>query len=505
MSPRGAFAKPEMPLVILNPNFYIAGIMKQLCLFALAVIVVTACQKKETLNETFVRLDTEISKNSKAYSTLEEATSTIGHRLTGSDNGHKAEEYTYNKFKEYGFEDVAYQEFEVVAWSRGNIAVQIGGDSVKAVTLGHSPVSADVTGELVDMGSGLESDFAAKPDAAKGKIAFFYIGILPDAPEGSRNLHRSEKTAIAIRYGAKGVIIYNQVDGGVLFTGTASVTGDLLSIPAICISKEDGFSLKEKLKTKKISTHIVMTNHSDPIKARNVIATIKGSDLPEEKILIGGHLDSWDLATGAIDNGIGSFSILDIARAFKANKLAPRRTVQFIMFMGEEQGLLGSTFMVNSAIKDGSIEKMKYMVNLDMTGNPIGINAGGKLDDTTFFQNIGAEVAKIDTLFKNKISGNSGLHSDHQPFMLEGIPVLGLNSNLDRSIYGCYHANCDDFKLVNEDHIRNTARFGTMILFALADAEKLPASKMDSETTKQFMIDNNLEEPLKLAGDWKWN
>lgn len=478
--------------------------MKKITLFFAALTAITACQK-ETLNETFVRVDNEIKQNSKAYSTLEEATSTIGHRLTGSDNGHKAEEYVFNKFKEYGFEDVAYQDFEVEAWSRGDIAVQIDGDSIAAVTLGHSPVTSDVTGELVDVGSGLESDYKGREDAAKDKIAFFYIGILPGSPENSRNLHRSEKTAIAIKHGAKGVVIYNQVDGGVMFTGTASVTGDLLTIPAICISKEDGFAFKEKLKTKKVSAHISMTNHSDPIKARNVVATIKGSEFPDEKILIGGHLDSWDLATGAIDNGIGSFSVLDIGRAFKANKLQPKRTVQFIMFMGEEQGLLGSTYMVKEAVKDGSIEKIKYMMNLDMTGNPIGINAGGKLDDSTFFQNLGAEVAKIDTIYRNTISGESELHSDHQPFMLEGVPILGLNGNLDRAIYGCYHANCDDFKLVNKEHITNTARFGTMILYGLANAEKLPASKMDSETTKRFMIESHLEEPLKLAGDWKWD
>lgn len=471
---------------------------------ALLLLVSAACEKKETLRDTFTRVDAEIRQNFKAYSTLEEATSTIGHRLTGSENGKKAEEYTYNKFKEYGFDDVVYQDFEVTAWSRGTVSADIDGDSIPVVTLGHSPVQADVRGELVDMGSGLESDYTAKPGAAKGKIAFFYIGILPGSPEGSRNLHRSEKTAIAIRHGAIGVVIYNQVDGGIMFTGTASVTGELLNIPAVCIPKEEGFKIKEKLKTKNVTAHIAMTNHSDPIKARNVIATLKGKELPDEKILIGGHLDSWDLATGAIDNGIGSFAVLDIARAFKANNLQPKRTIQFIMFMGEEQGLLGSTYMVGKAIEDGSIEKIKYMMNLDMTGNPVGINAGGKMDDSTFFRNLGEEVARIDTVFKNKVTGESGLHSDHQPFMLEGVPILGLNGNLDRSVYGCYHANCDDFKLVNKQHLMNTSRFGTMVLYGLANAEKLPASKMDSETTKQFMIDNHLEEPLRLAGDWKW-
>jgi len=473
--------------------------------FSLSLGLLASCERKETLNQTFARVNSEVIANSKAYATLQEATSTIGHRLTGSENGHKAEEYTYNKFKEYGFEDVKFQEFEVEAWSRGDISVVIDGSTVPAVTLGHSPVVADVTGEVIDVGNGLEKDYEGKASAVKNKIAFIYIGILEGTKDKTRNLHRSEKTAIAINHGAIGVIIFNQVKDSVLLTGTASVTGELIAIPAVCIGKEVGMALKEKLKTKKIQAHLVMTNHSDMIKARNVVATLKGSELSDEKILIGGHLDSWDLATGAIDNGIGSFSVLDMARAFKANKLQPKRTVQFIMFMGEEQGLLGSRYMADEAVKDGSIENIKYMLNFDMTGNPIGINAGGKLDDTTFFKTLGAEIQKIDTIFKNELSHSSGLHSDHEPFMLEGIPIAGMHSNLDRSIYGCYHSDCDDFKLVNEEHLKTTARFGTMLLYGIANAAKLPAKKMDSETTKQFMIDNNLKEPLILAGDWKWD
>lgn len=461
-------------------------------------------EKKETLSETFQRINQEVLQNSKAYSTLQEATSVIGHRLTGSENGKKAEEYTYNKFKEYGFDDVQFEEFEVEAWARGTIDVKIEGKSVPAVTLGHSPVESNVKGQLVDMGNGLEVDYAKRPNAVTGNIALIYIGILEGSEPGLSNLHRSEKTSIAIKNGAIGVVIINQVENGVLLTGTASVTGELLAIPAVCIGKEVGLELKEKLKKSKVEAEISMTNSSDLIKARDVVATLRGSELPDERILIGGHLDSWDLATGAIDNGIGSFSILDIARAFKANGLKPKRTVQFVMFMGEEQGLLGSTHLVKKAVSDGTIEKISYMMNIDMGGNPIGINAGGKLDDTLFFKNLGAEIQKIDTLFKNRLSNRSGLHSDHQPFMLEGVPILGIIGNLDRSIYKCYHSDCDDFNLVNEEHIRNTARFGTMILYGLANAEKLPAKKMDSETTKQFMIDNGLEEALRIGGDWKW-
>jgi len=475
-----------------------------LLLASLSFQACTETKKEETQAELFARIDTEIKQNSKAYSTLKEASETIGHRLTGSKNGAKAEEYTFNRFKEYGYKDVAYQTFEVEAWSRGTVALEIDKEPVKVVTLGHSPIKADVTGEIVDMGNGLEADYAANPEAVKDKIALVYIAILEGSPEGLTNLHRSEKTALAMKYGAKGMIIINQVPNGVLLTGTASVTGALIPIPAVCIGMEDGMALKEKLKSKSVSAHVEMTNKSDVIKARNVVATLPGSELPGEEIVIGGHLDSWDLATGAIDNGIGSFAIIDIARAFKANNLLPKRSIKFIMFMGEEQGLLGSKYLVNQAIANNTMDNIKYMMNLDMAGNPIGMNAGGQLNKESFFTTLGAAIQQQDSIYKNSFSNTSGLHSDHQPFMLEGVPILSVHSNLDRSIYGCYHSDCDDFPLVNEDHLVNTARFGTMMLYGLANAETLPATKMDSETTKQFMIDNNLKEKLIIGGDWKW-
>lgn len=481
--------------------------MRKITLLIMITVFTISCKeekKVESQAELFARIDAEILQNSKAYSALEEATKTIGHRLTGSENGAKAEEYTYNKFKEFGFEDVAYQTFEVEAWARDQVSLEINNAAIQVVTLGHSPVKAEVTGEIVDMGNGLEADYATSAEAVKDKISLVYINILEGSEEGLTNLHRSEKTALAIKYGAKGIIIINQVPNGVLLTGTASVTGELIPIPAVCIGMEDGMSLKEALKTKKAMATIEMTNKSDVIKARNVVATIKGSEIADEEIIIGGHLDSWDLATGAIDNGIGSFAVLDIARAFKANDLHPKRTIKFVMFMGEEQGLLGSKFMVEEAIKAGGIENIKYMMNLDMSGNPIGMNAGGQLDDESFFKTLGAAIQQQDTIYQNDFSNRSGLHSDHQPFMLEGVPILSVHSNLDRSIYGCYHSDCDDFNLVNEEHITNTSRFGTMMLYALANAEELPATKMDSETTKEFMIKNNLKEKLIIGGDWKW-
>jgi len=329
------------------------------------------------------------------------------------------------------------------------------------------------------------------------------LGILPGSKEGLRNLHRSEKTALAIKYGAIGIVLFNAAPGGILLTGTASVTGKLIPIPAVCIGNEDGMKLKEELKSSPATAHITMTNFSGKIKARNVIAVVTGKTLPGEKIVIGGHLDSWDLATGAIDNGIGSFSVLDMARTFKTLKLQPERTVEFVMFMGEEEGLLGSKAYVEKAMKDGSLQKVRYMLNFDMTNNPKGYSSGTD-EDSTLIKSIGGMAKQADTSFANTFRSGLGLHSDHQPFMLEGVPTGGASGSLSKEIIDCYHADCDVFSYVKEDEIKNTVRFGSMLLYGLADADSLNATHMSDDVLKEKLLKSNLKEPLQIAGEWRW-
>ncbi|MBS1610080.1 MAG: Zn-dependent exopeptidase M28, partial [Bacteroidetes bacterium] len=216
-----------------------------------------------------------------------------------------------------------------------------------------------------------------------------------------------------------------------------------------------------------------------------------------------GHLDSWDLATGAIDNGIGSFSVLDMARTFKALKLQPERTVEFVMFMGEEEGLLGSKAYVEKAQKDGSLQHVRYMLNFDMTNNPKGYSSGTD-EDSTLIKEIGAMAKKADTSFANTFRSGLGLHSDHQPFMLEGVPTGGASGSLSKAIIDCYHADCDVFSYVKQDEIENTVRFGAMLLYGLADATTLNATHMSDDVLKEKLLKSNLKEPLQIAGEWKW-
>lgn len=468
-------------------------------------------QSKPEWQGVFAGISQEVLQNSKAYSSLQAATQTIGHRLTGSENGKKAEQFAYDLLKSYGFTNLRFQPFEVESWSRGNLLVTVGTSSnaqqqtaVKSVSLAHSPVQSDLNLELVDMGNGLEEDYAAAPGKAKGKIALVYLGVLPGSKPGTGTLHRSEKTAIAIKHGASGIVVINTADNGILLTGTASVTGKLIPIPAVCIGKEDGMKIKKQLQHESLFTHIKMSNFSGLIKARNVVATIPGKSIPNEKVVVGGHLDSWDLATGAIDNGIGSFSVLDMARTFKVLNLQPARTVEFVLFMGEEQGLLGSKAYVNDAVKDGAIDRVRYMLNFDMTNDPRSFTTTA-VESKELFQSMAAMVQQIDTSFKDNFAARAGLHSDHQPFMLHGVPTGGAGGGgLPKGAGPCYHADCDVFSLVDDRGMRNTVRFGAILLYGIADAPELKAKHFSDAETKEFLLKNNLKEPLQLAGEWRW-
>ncbi|GAB3979501.1 M28 family metallopeptidase [Spirosoma terrae] len=495
----------------MHRTFYVPRFRLVLFCIGTAGILTAFYTNVISLEKAFLRINEEVTKNSRAYETLSDASQRVGHRLTGSPNGTRAETYAFDLLSSYGFKDVRYEPFEVEAWTRDTVTLSVVPNrsdnfrDVQVVSLAHSPVEAHVKGEIVDVGNGLEGDFAALKDKLKGKIALVNIGLAAPT-KGARNLHRSEKTALAIQYGASGVIMVNLVPGNVLLTGTASVTGKLISIPSVCISYESGQALRLWMQEEvsPLQAVIDMTNTSRKIKARNVIATLKGSKYPDEKIVVGGHLDSWDLATGAIDNGIGSFAIMDIARTFKALKLKPKRTIEFVLFMGEEQGLLGSRAMVGNLRKKGQLDKVRYMLNLDMTNDPNGLNAFGRSDMVSFLTTVGETMKRTEPAFANQMQNQAGLHSDHQPFMLEGVPVVGMNGHLDRSVLDCYHANCDRINLVNADQLKNTVRYAGMLLYALADADDIPARRQTDSQTRDFLVAQGLRTPLQIANEWRW-
>lgn len=454
-------------------------------------------------------IDARVNLGFHAYQDLRTVTTRIGHRLTGSDNGRQAETHVYELLKAAGLDSVQYQPFTFPGWFRGKVSLRELGESGKVkttpipvVALSASPTRSHVEAELVDVGSGLKSDFLVVGNRVRGRVALAYLGVLPEDGKAD-NIHRSEKVDLAVRHGARGVIFYNRVPGGVLLTGTASITGELISIPAVCVDREHGMALRKRMKAgESIRVRLEMENRACESKARNVIATLRGREIPEEVIVVGAHLDSWDLATGAIDNGIGAFAVVDAARQLAAIKIRPRRSIEFVLFMGEEQGILGSRAFVHQAVQSGKIKRIRWMLNMDMSGNPVGFSADKPAREG--LARIGSLIQSVDPIFLNKFRSGGGIHGDGRHFLLHGIPVMGMISNLDRGIYRFYHSNRDSFDLVNRDHLLNSVRFTAMTVFALADIPRLPQSLRDDHETRDLMVQRGYRESLERSGDWRW-
>ncbi|MCB0769405.1 MAG: M28 family peptidase [Flavobacteriales bacterium] len=444
----------------------------------------------------------------KAYDWLSLSSTSIGHRLTGSPQGRLAESFADSLFRTMRLDTVYTYPFQADAWSRGMVKLTLGDGAgsqhIACVALANTPLEALVDAPLVDAGNGLPEDLERIGDRAKGAALLVNIGLVA-AAEGVPNLHRSEKAKLALDAGASAIIFVNQVTGGVLLTGTASIDGALIPVPAACIATEDGASIRFRLEQGVLLTaRLEMRNQSERVHARNIIAELRGTDLAEEVIVVGGHLDSWDLATGATDNGLGSFSILDMARVMSEMPFKPRRTVRYVLFMGEEQGLLGSRSLVDSYRSNGELDHVRCMVNLDMSGNPQGFGVGGPEGWHKALVPMCERIKQLDSsAFAGTNSQEVWLHSDHQPFLLAGVPVIYPLSDLGKHIYGCYHSSCDDIHLVRPEAMTNNVRFVGALLYELANAETLPPHFTESGL-RDRLVKAGLEGPLRIGGDWPW-
>jgi len=233
------------------------------------------------------------------------------------------------------------------------------------------------------------------------------------------------------------------------------------------------------------------------------VARLEGYGLPQETIVVGAHLDSWDIAPGALDNASGAVSVLEMARIFKALNLKTRRSVEFVLFMAEEQGHYGSELYVKEARKRNLLDGIRYMFNHDMTVNTYGFNLMGHYESEDFFRQAGMLISRTDSAFANTIEHITYMGSDHAPFLMEGISTF---TPLCRyQTFHTYHTSEDGPQHITPEMINSNIRSSAMMVYALANALSLPASRMSREQLRTYFIDNQLQEELVISGDWAWD
>jgi hypothetical protein len=336
------------------------------------------------------KIAVEITEHGKAYDDLVELTAR-GHRLSGSDGAARAVEWGKRKMESYGFDRVVLQPVQVPHWTRGDV-------EQATVTSTPKPISLQVAALGNSVGThkeGLEAGVVEVQSleevkklgaAVRGKIVFYNRPMDPKRKNkfkayGEAVDQRVAGASVAAKQGAVAVLVRSMStlpDDSFPHTGMLMYEKDVEKIPAAALSIRSANALAALLKENpKLTVKLELSAAQHPlVPSFNVIGEITGRDLPHEYVLVGGHLDSWDLGTGAHDDGAGVAQSIEVARAFKALGIRPRRTVRVVLFMAEEFGSFGAAEYAKQVKEKG--EKHYAAIESDSGGfAPTGFSVEG--------------------------------------------------------------------------------------------------------------------------------
>lgn len=317
----------------------------------------------------------EVMTNSTAHNNLRKICKEIGPRLSGSTNAQKAVEATAQMLRDAGADKVYLQPCMVTHWERGakeSGYISIKGEKIKLqlTALGNSEGSGKkgVAGDIVEVKS--MQELHKLGNSVKGKIVFFNIKMNPTYIEtfrayGESGIGRRSGPSQAARYGAVGVLVRSLASNIDEYphTGALQYNDSFPKIPAVAISTMQSELISKSLAAGEIvkGSFKTFSKLLPKVLSYNVIGEITGSKVPDEIITVGGHLDSWDLADGANDDGTGCVQSIEVIRSLKALGLNPERTIRAVMFMNEENGGGGGDAYYDNAVS----KKEKHILAIE--------------------------------------------------------------------------------------------------------------------------------------------
>ena len=457
-------------------------------LLAAAMLLISAFTLQAQKHEENLRaIFDEALTNGQSYPMLEYLSLTIGHRLSGSPSAAAAVEYTRQQMESYGFDNVYLQPVMVPHWIRGQkevgriLGTKSGPQDVNVIALGNSVGTGPdgILAEVIEVQSLAELAELGRKNV-EGKIVFF------NRPMDPKHIHtghaysgagdqRSSGPSEAAKYGAVGAInrSLTLAMNDSPHTGMLSYKEGIPQIPAVAISTIGAEKLSKALKANKelkfyMETHCKMLPE---VLSYNVIGELKGSEFPEEYIVVGGHLDSWDVGDGSHDDGAGCVQAIEAVRIFKATGIRPKRTLRAVMFMNEENGLRGGKEYARVAKEKG--EKHVAALESDSGGfTPRGFGIKSSEEVLAIIQGWGDLLAPYD--LRKIVKGYGG--ADINPMEDQGPILIGLMPDSQR-YFDYHHTQDDTFDKVNKRELELGAASMAALMY-LIDQEDLNQGAM---------------------------
>ncbi|MGH9970287.1 MAG: M20/M25/M40 family metallo-hydrolase [Pyrinomonadaceae bacterium] len=422
-----------------------------------------------------------------AYDQLAYITRRIGPRLSGSAQAQEAVEYVAGELRRLGLE-VRLEKLAVPHWVRGEETaelVNLSGEPTQRIvltTLGGSTATASngLTAEVVTVHSFEELEELGS-EKVKGKIVLFNRpfdqqmaaqGFGGEA-YGQVAIYRTTGPSAAARLGAIAALVRSAGGSGFRLphTGFIRYSNDAPRIPAGAVTTEDAELIADLVKEGPVRLHLKLTPRSLPdAVSYNVIADLKGTEHPEQIVIVSGHLDSWDLGTGAIDDGAGVVMALQTAQLLQRLKLRPKRTIRVIAWMSEEYGGVGG----RAYAKTHAAELPNHVAAIESdlgAGHPLGFNIKAK-------QTVGPLLARVSKVLQSSGAGltrfTEGIETDISPLADAGVPAFGLWQD-SRTYFNYHHTAADTLDKVVPRELAENAAVMAVLAYAIADLpQELP-------------------------------
>ncbi|HTP35857.1 MAG TPA: M20/M25/M40 family metallo-hydrolase [Candidatus Acidoferrales bacterium] len=436
---------------------------------------------------------------------LHELCDGIGGRPTGSPACNRAIDWAVAKFRAAGADSVVTETFTVPKlWLPEAAEAECMAPERFVLRVAAAPHSDSTNGpieaRLVDAGEGSPDAFAKLGASTRGAIALVmsremrtFDDLFAEYTKSGPMLEAARKAGVAA------LLLQSTRPHGLLYRHPLANANQAYALPAAIISREQAGRLARLAAHGDVRVHLRLTNKTgSAYESRNVVAEIAGLERPEEIVLLGAHLDSWDLGTGAEDNGANSALVIDVLRGMKALGLKPRRTIRFVLFTGEEQGMFGSAgYVLRHATE---MDRHNAVVIFDIgTGRTSGFLLNGREELRAPLEKALAGVAGLDAK-ENPVDGLDG--TDNFDFLLSGVP--NLVANQDAAPYlPQYHAESDTVDRVNARELRaNTALASALVWWLAEDSERFGRRQTRDEVMK-LLIETRLDSQMKAFGQWE--
>ena len=435
----------------------------------------------------------EIYTSSEPMDNLEVLCDVHDSRFPGTPGDKGSVDYMVEKFKEYGCDEVHYEEYTIAGWTRGPATLEVVKPIKKSfdvISLPHS-IGSTVEGKLTFLGDGAIDDYEQRKDEIDGNV----LMVTSANPRGmKRFLHRSEKYMRSVMAGAKGWIFMNHYPAYGPPTGGISPV-----IPAVGISYEDGSFISRLLKREKeVFVRIKTTDKNHPTVTYNVVAdVVPEKPVDDEYVIVGSHYDGHDISQGAVDPASGAVTVMEIARNLVMVKEKLKRRVRCICFGAEEIGLYGSRAYAND--HEAELDKCRFMLNLDSGGSKG--NKGITFHDFPELEPLAekwAEEMKAYLPLDEMVSP----YSDHWPFFLKSVPC-GSGGDPDarrsRTGRGYGHTRYDTLDKVETQYLRLAAANYTRFLFRVANEKDWSPRRKTKEEIDAFIEEQGYDKTIALS------